>query len=340
MDEPLTRMRAAQLVREQIQRSIDPSLSYRGWNQYRWLLEQLAGLCVAQSIANKETEDQFTSRLDAASDILYNVWYLAASEIATRFWRENESPTLDEQKTIAKAKATIWTRHDPKIAFEKGYTSEHHVAFNRDDLHAFVADYLARPWLRHHVLDWILVDIMISRELSAFGEELKQLLLPGRRSDSFFGVHWRYYETKGDLRRMTGIDWAGISSKIVILMAFPLGAIYAAFFFGYNSLGAGLSSLYGLAVLGWIASKVFSIIVKVGYGLAGKVHPRAKPFVLWEKMYEVWTLLEGPIINPTLLREAMIKTRDYGARWDQAAWAIVERVIAYDPAVWIVRPTS
>jgi hypothetical protein len=54
-------------------------------------------------------------------------------------------------------------------------------------------------------------------------------------------------------------------------------------------------------------------------------------------MYEVWKLLEGPIVNPTLVREVMAKTRDEGAVWDTPAWSIVDRVIQRDPAVWFVQ---
>jgi hypothetical protein len=62
--------------------------------------------------------------------------------------------------------------------------------------------------------------------------------------------------------------------------------------------------------------KILRLLVTIGYIVTGKTHPRAKPFVLWDQMYEVWRLLEGPVINPTLVREMMVKTRDQGAVWD------------------------
>jgi hypothetical protein len=49
---------------------------------------------------------------------------------------------------------------------------------------------------------------------------------------------------------------------------------------------------------------------------------------------EAHNLIEGPIINPTLVREMMVKTRDQGAVWDVPVWSIIDRAIQHDPAVW------
>jgi hypothetical protein len=60
----------------------------------------------------------------------------------------------------------------------------------------------------------------------------------------------------------------------------------------------------------------------------------------WNQMYRVWLLLEGPTVNPTLVREIMVKTRDQGAVWDMPVWSIIDRVIQHDPAVWTVQGGS
>ena len=44
------------------------------------------------------------------------------------------------------------------------------AGFDQQDFYATVAAYLHYPELRHSVLDWIMVDMMVSRELSAFGD--------------------------------------------------------------------------------------------------------------------------------------------------------------------------
>ena len=90
----------------------------------------------------------------------------------------------------------------------------------------------------------------------------------------------------------------------------------------------------------WLAVKILRFIVAVGYAVTGKPHPRSKPFLIWGQMYEVWKVLKGPTVNPTLVREMMVKARDQGAVWDVPAWSIIDRVIQHDPAVWIVQGGS
>src|SRR5262249_36519447 len=142
-----------------------------------------------------------------------------------------------------------------------------------------------------------------------------------------YGFHAGYFGAKGNLRKLKDIDALMAIWAIVV----PVGAIYGAFHFGYEGLGITLLGLCGAAIgLRWI--------VRLGYVVAGKTPASAKPFVLWNEMYQVWKLLQGPVVNPTLVRETMAKTRDQGAVWDQPAWSIIDRVIQYDPAVWVIQP--
>jgi hypothetical protein len=285
----LERVDAAKVTREWFNNRFNTQ-----WNQFRWLMEQLAASCIAECLKNGEDEFQLCKRLDIAYDIIWTVWRAGAPEIATRWWKEGEKPSQAEQKIIDKAKATVWKRHDPKRSFAEGYESEHHTGFDQQDFYATVAAYLQHPELRHSVLDWIMVDMMVSRELSAFGEALKERFLPGPRDWAHFGiVHARYYKTKGNYLKMKTPDWAGLATKVVWTIAAPIAAIYSAFHFGYEGLGASLLSLYAVVVAGWLGLKVLRLVVKIGYALAGKSHPLAKPFVLWDQMYEVWKLLEG-----------------------------------------------
>jgi hypothetical protein len=54
-------------------------------------------------------------------------------------------------------------------------------------------------------------------------------------------------------------------------------------------------------------------------------------------MYEVWERLDGPVINPSRVRDAMVKSAEQGAVWNTISWSLIDRVIAIDPAVWVVR---
>ena len=326
----LTKERALKIARSWCTDRAKQPDSYRGWNQYRWLMEEMAVLCAAESLKNSEDEDQLYERLGKLENILWNVRYAGAPEIANRFWSEGEKPTENEQKIINKAKATIWRRRDPKRSFQEGFESEHYTAFDQNEFHSTVANYLKEPWLRHPVLDWILVDMMVSRELSTFGEHLKH--------QSLYDA--RYFETKGNLLKIRTVHWKAVGTKLLRWFALPIGAIYIAYQLGYEVAGNVLTGLYIAAIVFALAFKIFRLLVRIGYAVAGKTDPRAKPFVLWEEMYGVWKLLEGPTVNPTLVREMMVKTRDRGAVWDVPVWSIIDRVIQHDSAVWIVRADS
>jgi hypothetical protein len=126
-------------------------------------------------------------------------------------------------------------------------------------------------------LDWILVDMRVSRELCDLGEAVKQRLAP-RKREKLLNVHHRYFYhryfvTKGESTTITG-----------------------------------------------------------------KPDPRLGPFHLWDQMYEVWLRLRGPVVNPSRVREAMVRSAEDGAEWGTLTWSLIDRVISIDPAVWIIWP--
>jgi len=117
--------------------------------------------------------------------------------------------------------------------------------------------------------------MMVTRELSTFGEELKLKWLPGPRT--MFTTHARYDEAKGNLQKMKKLDLEGLLVKAFWLFLAPLGSIYAAFQSGYEGLGFTLFGLYSAVVVLWFGLKLLRFIIKVGYFIAGKPHPLAKP---------------------------------------------------------------
>ena len=57
-------------------------------------------------------------------------------------------------------------------------------------------------------------------------------------------------------------------------------------------------------------------------------------------MYQVWQSIEGPVINPTILREQMQKTTKEGAIWNALQWVLIDKIIKHDPAMWIVEQSD
>jgi hypothetical protein len=156
--------------------------------------------------------------------------------------------------------------------------------------------------------------------------------------------HHRYYETKGNLAQMMEPDWAGrfryLFWYVSLAIAAPVVGIWAAFAYGWTTTGMWLTGIYALLAvieLGWAG---YNLIRRAIWAARGAPKPGSKAQTLWGGMYEVWRLLEGPVVNPTLVRAEMARSTDKGAAWNNAAWAIVDRVMAHDPAVWVVRSVN
>ena len=312
-----------------------------GYSQASWMIKQITKLCIAEAVKQNKDEDGFREILSEAYEIISAVWRETAPAIATKYWdKDKEKPSADEQKQIDTAKKTIWVRHDPMKSFNEGYTSKNHISFDKGGFNSVIADYLARPWLRIAVLDWILLDITITGELCAYGEALKRDWLPGPRG--FLGMNNRYYKANGNLTELKKVDWKYTGERINVwfwsTIGVPVGIIWAAFHFGFESTGEVLLGIFIAIWLVVLLVKVGRWIMRVLRPSSGKVDPTVQAFELWDKMYEVWKLLEGPVVNPARVREVMQKTTEVGAVWDTVSWSLIDKVILSDPAVWIVEP--
>ncbi len=117
-------------------------------------MTQLADSCVKESVRLAETEGDLWERFDKAHDIIHGAWYSVAPSFATDYRKANETDLeAKEVAKINKAKHLLWRRHDVKRAFSDGTGSPEYPAIDKDSLIGAVADYLARPYLRHPFLD-------------------------------------------------------------------------------------------------------------------------------------------------------------------------------------------
>lgn len=338
----LTRSTAGLVAREWIDNQFAAPSKPLIRSQMRWLMNELAVLCISKAVELDERADGLRERLDAAYGIISSAWYETAPEYATR-WRRDEELSDDQRVKIRRAEHTLWERHNPKRAFNEGYESEHHVKFSKDSFYSTLSDYLSQPYLRHATLDWIFLDISISRELCAFGEQLKQDMLPGRR-DSIIGVHAHYFSSNGNLAKMIRANQGEAIKRgaawLFWALALPVTAIWASFHWHLASTASWILGIYAIFLAGTAAFQVLRLIRWLIRRVTGKVDHRTRVFQLWDQMYEVWQRLEGPIVNPTVVREAMTRSAEQGAGWDNAAWALIDRVITVDRSVWIVGTDS
>jgi hypothetical protein len=356
--EPVTEREAKKLVNEWFQNgkffwdtSEATTFLSTSFNQAKSLMQELARLCIAETIRLRDDEYELDERLSYAYDILANIWYLTALDISKDHSSKKEDSPQEERQKLGSGKRHLWLRHNPLLSFSDGFESDHYVALDKTELASIIVDYLARPWLRHPILDWILLDITITNELCAYGEALKQRFLPGpggympmssiRLSEiGSFNAH--YCDAKGNLSAMQKMYLKKLPKalllKIFWIFMLPIAAIWAAFDYHYEALAGWMLGIY---IVLWVVVLMIKIVKIIGAVIKksfGNNDPKLMPMPLklWGDMLQVWKLLEGPIVNPTMVREAMRKSADDGAVWDTASWSIIDRVIAIDPAVWIV----
>lgn len=204
----LTEGEAQSLSREWVDSRIPKPKGPLGSSQTRSLMDDLAKNCIAESLRNRESKDGLYKRLHEAWNILYSTWRVAAPEYAKKVYRdEGDQPDEEKKREIKDAQHLVWERRDPYLSLSVGQ-SVHQTDFNFVKPDSAFAEYLERPWLRHPFLDWIFVDMLVSRELCDLGEAVKQRLAP-RKREKLLNFHHqyfyhRYFVTKGESTTITG----------------------------------------------------------------------------------------------------------------------------------------
>jgi hypothetical protein len=328
--EPLNEKSAASFARKWVEEQIDvPKSIY--FSQMKWLMKELAQQCVRVSLQLREDEGKLEDRLGRAFNILSRIQFATTAD--TDRWPKS-SDTPEQRKKKEGALQVFWNRHDPKRSFQEGYRSEHYAAVDRSEYEEAVAEYLVHRELRHPFIDWALLDMSISRELCAFGEEIKKTSL-GKQD--WLGIHRRYFKTEGNFHKMTAFDLSefgeSVLRKAFWFVGLPAGALWFVVQLGYSRVADMLLAGYACAVLASLANRLIPFCIRK---IRGTPNPRLKPFQLWDEMYEVWRLLEGPVVHPTRVKEAMLKSSKQGAVWDNVSWSLIDRAVAADPAVWVV----
>jgi hypothetical protein len=283
-EEKTTEQKAAIYVSKWLASS--EALRRRRGGQFETLMTDLAKECVAETLRTSEGEFELDSRLGSAYGLLSDLQSYGFPYALNEFRCKNEEEIPEAfRKPLKTAMASVWRRRDPGRSFKDGFESDHYFGgADPGELHQDLSAYMALPWLRHPSVDWLFLDMMITRELSGFGEEIKKQVYPGRKDRA--GVHVKYWTAKGAASKMVG-------------------------------------GIFG-----------------PGREFSDPKSPISLASHIWQAMYEVWRHLTGPIINPTIVRDEMIKSKSLGAVWDLPSWALMDRIIEFDRAVWLVGPYS
>lgn len=335
MENTITEQQADIIARDWVNDVLPLSIGKHHPWQRRWLMNELATLCIAETIKQKQGEFELLNRLSDAYNIVESISYHSMGEVSNKVLLSQDE-TILEQERINKEKRPVWYTHDPRNSMKKGVESESYfMCADKNSLNETIADYLTLSWLRHPFIDWVLVDMMVTNELCGFAEVLKENFALGGKN--LFGYNGVYHNGNGNIDKMYKIYFIRLGIRFLTRILIPICAIWLSISFGYESTAITIGSIYGFLVFVYIVKKASGFISYSFNRITGRAASRAKQFILWEKMYEVWQRLRPPVLNPTLIRELMYKTTQEGAVWDSATWSIIDRTIAIDPAVWIIR---
>jgi hypothetical protein len=311
-------------------------------SQFNDLVRKLADRCTAESVKRGDDEDGLNKRISAASNIVRDTWYALATKEARAHWFSDEEPSdREEKKRREHLQHMVWRRYDLVRAFQEGFESKEHPSIDLDSLIEVLAEYLARPWLRHPMLDWIFVEALLCCEISGFGEAVKRDLLPGSRD--LLGMNNTYWKAKGNLSVISSENFKRNLKGLMIR-----AAVFAAVFVAVPVAAVVVLWDTGRREAAFFTGAAYLLIVLLRYAIKGlywlfRKQPKetdsaTRAFELWQAMAQVYRITESPIINPTELREELHRTAEKGAVWPPALYSLVDRIISIDPAVWVTRP--
>jgi hypothetical protein len=270
-----------------------PQSSWRR-QQYYIIWSTLKDLIRDRSLSDELSPDEYEKRLRETTEFL--------TRLQIDLQNNSESPARadeDEQH--------IWT-HPEWLDLEK-YLHAKTPAFNDHgrfmDLDRLAAQYLARLWMQHEELDWILLDALIFSEISAYSRAIW-----GKREFEKF-MHSTF-----DFRM-----WMFCCYTLAFLV--PAIIIAGLYHYGYLTAMLVFLVLYTIYLL--------IVLIRLPKGLRESKEERLKPVELLFEMIKAYMLCSPPVVNPTLLLKRLNETIEKEVVYRNAVFSLLDRIIARDP---------
>jgi hypothetical protein len=229
----------------------------------------------------------------------------------------------------------IWRHHLDlhNEFFHIGYKDDNSFLY-RPPIANLAAQLMDRPWIKSNLLEWVVVDSLICDEIRQFG---KSILENAYSTSDFLFMGSEPPERRGLERILIKKSQATVLwwfIRIISLVLFPILTIW----YGAKNDNGWLLSV-GLIIL-------TLYLLWSGYGLArglighflGRQErrtPLQRKVELWRLMNDAYRTLDGPIVDPGRVKVALLAAAEKGAVWDSAVYAILNRVMARDPGVWV-----
>lgn len=332
----VTKEQAIKLAANVIERLL--GTEHARWSEHVRIAKALAVKAIAETIRNDEDWTKFEKRLFWCVRFVTRLAEAVHPLYVDQAIRKTRDNTPKANPDLVKRwKDIVYRRHSPADAYILDNDRDGFYDCDRTALHTLVGEYINQSWSRHPYVDWILLDAMNTRELCVYGSTLRAQKPKGEKAIlalASYSVKSKVNLTKDRMDILFGS--LSLLAGIVFGWVIPISAIYFAFAYGYEKTGWAFLILFGLTTAWWLAVNALIWGRRIYLIVTGKPWPETIPVRIWLAMYSVWVLSEGPVINPTHLREKMDEATKLGAVWDQPAWALIDMVVSYDPAAWVI----
>lgn len=297
-------------------------------SQYNNVLKQVAEKTAEFSIKSEEDEDEFKNRLWDAFEIITDI----TSAISFPGKEEEESDdTKSEEKPITKHDHAIWFHGNVQNAFYRGYESEHAKKVDKECMTEQAVKYLHRPWMENELLEWVLVDSLMYREIIGFGESIKKYSPKG-----FLNLNENYYVAKGNIEEMQKENikdyFENLGNKFIGFFVFPLFIAFLSYrYFSKEWSVIGSVAYLCLLTFFFFIRGIFRFVTRKGKKQETAIEKNAE---LFDAMNGVYEILKEGTISPKYLREKLYEASKKGAVWPAAVFMVVDHAVKRNPAIW------
>jgi len=245
----------------------------------------------------------------------------------------------------------IWHHRNDTYIFAKGHNAPEYFSLGHDFCVGFVRRYLGGSF-RSSLVEWRLLDALVFADVIEFGEKAKRI-----RPNIWGLADPIDYPYEGDLELMnkarTRALWRFRAFK---WLALPAAAISSAWI-GWPIMGVGSGGLFailvvvGLLQLAWQALAAFLDLRRGGgreaalrglpyaIRLSGEADAEFRQSLeIYESMRKVYRLLAGDVLNPGIIKAEIMSSKERGAIWSNAIYALTEHVVFMNPVIWKIEP--
>lgn len=210
-----------------------------------------------------------------------------------------------EEDSDTRKRWQLW-RHLPASTISDPSSEKH--AIDKEGFELAVGAYLARPWMQHDHIDWCIADALAAHEWIAY-------------------LH--HVRTERAARRFVRMFQVPAAAAIFGL---PL--------WGVIHLFETRSSWAGPALLAYGALLAWEAVSMVRRRIARLRNQVPAPSRLLRAMAEAYATLDGAVLSPTKVAEALRAADAKGVSWPPAIWPVIDAAVARNPSLWRVAPTS